>query len=42
MIGNFNIRNNKCDPSYPYHYNYTNFLKKIANEFNLKLSTLVY
>ena len=41
ITGDFNIRDNEWDASFPYHSNYTNFLKKIANSFNLELSTPV-
>lgn len=37
----FNIRDNEWNPSYSYHSHYTDFLKEIANSFNLELSTLV-
>ena len=39
MIGDFNIRNNNWDSLYLHHSNYTESLKKIANSFNLELST---
>ena len=39
MIGNFNIRNNNWNPLYLHHSNHTESLKKIANSFNLELST---
>jgi len=42
MTGDFNIRDNECDSSYSYYSNYTDFLKEIADDFNLELSTLVY
>ena len=41
MTGDFNIRDSKWDLSFPYHYNHTEFLKEIANSFNLEFSTLV-
>ena len=41
MTGDFNIRNNEQDPLYPYHPNYTDSLKEIADSFNIKLSTPV-
>ena len=41
ITGDFNIRVNEWDASFTYYSNYTNFLKKIANSFNLKISTPV-
>jgi len=41
MIGDFNIRDNKWDSSYLHYSHHADSLKKIANSFNLKLSTLV-
>ena len=37
----FNIRNNEWNPSYSYYSHHTDSLKKIADSFNLELSTLV-
>jgi len=39
MIGNFNIRDNDWDPSYPHYSVHANTLREIANSFNLELST---
>ena len=41
IIGNFNIRNNNWNSSYPCYSNHTDFLNKIANSLNLELSTSV-
>ena len=41
ITGDFDIRNNGWDLLYPYHSNHTNFLKKITDSLNLKLSTPV-
>ena len=41
MTGDSNIRDNEWDPSYSHYSYHTNFLKKIADSFNLELSTLV-
>jgi len=38
MAGDFNIRNNIWDPSYPFHLIYSDFLFDIADSLNLKLS----
>jgi len=42
MIGDFNIRDNDWDLTYPYHSVYSNVLMEVANSFDLKLSTPVY
>jgi len=39
MTGDFNIRDNDWDPSYPHHSVYANTLREIANSFNLELFT---
>lgn len=41
IIGDFKIRNNNWNSSYSHHSNHTDFLKKIANSLNLKLSLLM-
>ena len=38
MIGDFNIRDNNWDPSYPYHLLYTDTLQEVADSFGLELS----
>ena len=37
IIGDFNIRNNDWDPSYPYHSLYTDMLWEFADSFGLEL-----
>jgi len=37
MAGNFNIRNNDWDSSYPFHSTHSDTLLKIANSFDLSL-----
>jgi len=39
MTGDFNIRDNNWDLSYPHHSVYTDTLMKIADTFDLRLST---
>jgi len=39
MTGDFNIRDNDWDPLYLHYFTYADFLKKIADSFNLELST---
>jgi len=41
MTVDFNIKDNDWDPLYSHHSLHTNILKKIADLFNLKLSTLI-
>ena len=41
MTGDFNIRNNNLNPSYPYHLVYTDTLQEVANNFDLELSTSI-
>ena len=41
MTGNFNIRDNNWNSSYPHHLTHTDTLRKIAESFNLELSMLV-
>ena len=41
MAGNFSIRDNIWDPSYPFHLIYNNFLFDITDSLNLKLSILI-
>ena len=38
MIRDFNIRDNKWDPSYPHYFIHADTLRKVADLFNLKLS----
>jgi len=38
MIGDFNIRDNIWDPSFPYHFFYSNLLTDIADSMDLCLS----
>ena len=42
MIGDFNIRDNDWDLTYPYHSVYSNVLMEVVNSFDLKLSTPVH
>ena len=37
MTGNFNIRDNIWDPSFPYHFSYSNLLTDIADSMDLCL-----
>jgi len=39
IIGDFKIRDNDWNSSYSYHSNHIDSLKKIADSFNLELST---
>jgi len=38
MTGDFNIRDNNLDPSYPHYLMYADILRGIANLFNLEIS----
>ena len=35
MAGDFNIRDNDCDLSYPYHSIYIDIFHEIADSFNI-------
>ena len=37
MVGDFNIRNNNWNPSYPHHSTYADILREIADLFNLEI-----
>jgi len=39
MTGDFNIKYNNWDSSYPYHSTHTDTLREIADSFNLELLT---
>ena len=39
MTGDFNIRNNDWDSSYPHHSTYVDVLWEVADSLNLELST---
>ena len=39
MTGDFNIRDNDWNLSYPYHSVYTDILQEVADSFDLELST---
>jgi len=38
MTGNFNIRDRKWDPEYPFHSVYSNLLSNITDTFDLSFS----
>ena len=41
MTGDFNIRDNDWDLSYPHHSTYVDVLWEVADSLNLELSTLI-
>jgi len=41
MTGDFDTRDNNWDPLYPYHSVHTNTVHKVADNFGLKMLTLI-
>ena len=41
IIGNFNVKDNDWDLSYPYYSTHTDILREVTDFFNLELSTSI-